>query len=356
MTIKLKPLAEQVIVITGASSGIGLVTARSAAKAGAAVFLIARSGEALAAIVAEINAAGGRADHAQADVGDADAVEAAAASAAARFGRIDSWINDAGSAIFGKVLDTPLDEQAQLFRTNYFGVVHGCRAAVPLLRKAGGGALIVVGSLASDMPAPPMGVYSATKHAAKAFTAVLRMELQADGAPISVTLVKPSGIDTPIGQHASNHGEPGGGAAGEAQIPPPIYHPQLVADAILDACVHPRREVTVGGGGRLQVLFSQHFPALYERLAPRGAKLAYAPRTPQPGPSNLFDGGPAGKERSGEHPAALRRSLYTSAALHPKTTALGLGALAGAVALLFANRPRARSSDAGSERRERIKA
>ncbi len=331
MTIKLKPLAEQVIVITGASSGIGLVTARRAAAAGARVLLVARSEDALRAAVEGIVAAGGDADFAVADVGDAAQVQAAAAKAVARFGRIDSWVNDAGSAIYGKVLDTPLVEQEQLFRTNYFGVVHGCEAAVPHL--GGGGAIVTVGSLASDMPSPPMGVYSATKHAVKAYVEVLRMELQADGLPISVTLVKPAGIDTPIGQHASNHG-----SDGEAQIPPPAYDPELVAGAILDSCVHPRREVTVGGVGRAQVLFSQHFPTLYEWLAPRGAKAAYSPTTPQPRPSNLFAGANAGNERSGEHPHRLRHSIYTSAMLHPKTTAVGLGVVAGAVALLFAGR------------------
>lgn len=333
MNIKLKSLADQVIVITGASSGIGLVTARTAAKRGAAVFLVARSGDVLGEVAREINNAGGRADFAVADVGDFAAVEAAAAKAVARFGRIDAWVNDAGSAIYGPVLDSPLGEQERLFRTNYFGVVHGCMAAVPHLKE--GGAIVTVGSLASDMPSPPLGVYSATKHAAKAYVACLRMELQADQVPISITLVKPAGIDTPIGQHASNHG-----SDMEAQIPPPAYDPQLVADAILDACEHPRREVTVGGVGRAQVLFSQHFPALFEWLVPRGAKAAYSPTKPQPGPSNLFDAGPAGQERSGEHPARLRHSLYTSAVLHPKTTAVGLGVLATAAAVLFANRPR----------------
>lgn len=332
MALKLKPLAEQVIVITGASSGIGLVTARTAAKAGAAVFLIARSGETLAEVAQAINDAGGRADYAAVDVGDAEAVRAAAAQAVARFGRIDSWVNDAGSSIFGKVLDTPLADQEQLFRTNYFGVVNGCMAAVPHLHD--GGAIITVGSLASDMPAPPMGIYSATKHAAKAYIEVMRMELQADGVPISVTLVKPAGIDTPIGQHSENLQ-----SDGEAQIPPPAYDPQLVADAILDSAVHPRREVTVGGVGRAQVLFSQHFPALYEWLAPRGAKGAFSPDKPQPKPSNLFAPARPGQERSGEHPSRLRHSLYTSAVLHPKTTtALGFGVMAGAIALLFANR------------------
>lgn len=334
MTITLKPLKDQVLVITGASSGIGLVTARTAARAGAAVLMVARSEDVLRRLVAELQAEGCRVEAKAADVGDAAGVEAAAAYAVEVFGRIDTWVNDAGSVIYGKVLDVPLDEQEHLFRTNYFGVVNGCVAAVPRLKA--GGALITVGSLASDMPAPPLGIYSATKHAAKAYIACLRMELQADKLPISVTLVKPSGIDTPIGQHAENHG-----SDGEAQIPPPIYDPQLVADAILDCAVNPRREITVGGLGRAQVLFSQHFPALFEWLAPRGAKAAYAPNTPQPKPSNLKWGVGAGRERSGEHPHARKTSLYTTAMERPKTAAaIGAGVIGVAVALLFARRDR----------------
>lgn len=332
--MKLKPLSDQVIVVTGASSGIGLATARTAAEAGAKVLMVARSEDVLRDLVAGMQAEGLTVEAKAADVGDAAGVQAAADYAVATWGRIDTWVNDAGSAIFGKVLDTPLDEQERLFRTNYFGVVNGCAAAVPYLKRQGG-ALITVGSLASDMPAPPMGIYSATKHATKAYVEVLRMELSEEGAPVSVTLVKPSGIDTPIGQHAENHG-----SEGEAQIPPPIYDPQLVADAILACAVHPRREVTVGGGGRAQVLFSQHFPALYERLAGRVARAAYSPTKKQPTPSNLKWGVRAGRERSGEHPHARKTSLYTTAALHPKTTAVGLGGLALAAGLMIARRRR----------------
>lgn len=333
MTITLKPIAAQVIVITGASSGIGLVTAKLAAKRGAKVVLVARSGEALRAAVAAIVAAGGTADSIVADVGDAEAVRAAAAHAVARFGRIDTWVNCAGAAIYAKLIETPDDEHEQLFRTNYFGMVHGVRAAVPHLMQ--GGALITVGSIAGDMPSPVMGAYAATKHAVKAYVAVLRMELAEQGAPISVTLIKPSGIDTPIGQHATNH------ETGEAQIPPPAYDPMLVAEAILDSAANPRREITVGGAGRAQVLFSQHFPTLYEWLAPKMAKGFSDPTKPQPGPSNLFDGTQAGRERSGEHPLARKTSLYTTAMEHPKTSAaLGFGALAGVATLLFLGRRR----------------
>ena len=332
MPIALKPLADQVIVITGASSGIGLVTARSAARAGAAVLMVARSEDVLRTQVAELQAEGYRVEAKAADVGDPAGVEAAAAYAVEVFGRIDTWVNDAGVTIYAKLTDTPLDEHERLFRTNYFGTVNGCRAAIPHLSK-NGGALITVASIVSDMSAPLQGAYAASKHAVKAYVEALRMELGAEGSPIQVTLVKPSGIDTPIGQHAANH------ESGEAQIPPPIYDPQLVADAILHCAVHPTRDVTVGGGGRAQVLFATHFPALYEKLGPIAADAFFIDRKKtQPEPSNLKWGVNAGQERSGEHPHARKTSLYTAAALHPKTTALGLAGLAVAGGLLFARR------------------
>lgn len=332
MAIHLKPLNEQAIVITGASSGIGLATARTAAEAGAQVLMVARSEDVLRGLVAEWQAEGLRVEAKAADVGDAAGVQAAADYAVEVFGRIDTWINDAGVALYAKLMETPDDEHERLFRTNYFGVVHGCKAAVPHLMKQGG-ALITVGSIVSDMPSPIMGAYAASKHAIKAYVAALRMELQAAGAPISVTLVKPSGIDTPIGQHAPNH------ERGEGQIPPPIYDPQLVADAILACAVTPRRTITVGGGGLMQVLFANHFPTLFEKLAPIGAKTFTDPRKVQPEPSNLKWGVGAGCVRSGEHPHARKTSLYTSAALHPGTTSAILAGLAGsAVAWWWAGR------------------
>ncbi len=319
---QLKPLRDQAIVITGASSGIGLVTARTAARAGASVLMVARSEDVLRDLVAEMQAEGHRVEAKAADVGDAEGLKAAAAYAEDLFGRIDTWVNDAGVAIYARLSETPLDEHERLFRTNYFGAVNGCQAALPYLRK-NGGALITVGSVASEMPAPVMGAYSASKHATRAYVDVLRMELAEEGVPVVVTLVKPAGIDTPIAQHAANH------EGGEAQIPPPVYDPQLVADAILACAVHPTREITVGGAARVQALFAAHFPALYEWLAPKAARGFVDKDKQQPTPDNIKWGVRAGEERSGEHPAARKTSVYTTAALHPKTTAaVGLGGLA----------------------------
>ena len=330
MSLKLKPLDQQVIVITGASSGIGLVTARRAAARGAKVVLVARSGDALDAAVTTITAAGGTATAFVADVGELGQVQAAAAHALARFGRIDTWVNDAGVAIYAKLLDTPEGEHRQMFQTNYFGAVHGANVAVPHLSRQGG-ALITVGSIAGDLPSPVMGAYAASKHAVKGFVESLRIELQTTAPNVSVTLVKPAGIDTPIGEHAANH------QGGEALIPPPVYAPELVADTILDAAVHPRREITVGGAGRAQVLFAQHFPGLFEKLAPAMSKALTDPAKRQPTPDNLFAGANAGRERSHDQ-EGRGFSLYTTAARHPKTvTALSVGALIGGATLLLFN-------------------
>jgi short-subunit dehydrogenase len=321
MPSRLKPIHQQVMVITGASSGIGMATARKAAAAGAKLLLIARGEEALQALAEEIHGQGGEVVFRALDVGDAEAVESAAAFAVERFGRIDSWVNNAGVAIYGKVIDTPEDEHQRLFQTNYFGAVHGCRAAVP--RLSGDGALITVASVAAEMPSPIMGIYAASKHAVKAYVEALRIELLADGSPLSVSLVKPSGIDTPVAQHAANF------VGGEAQVPPPSYAPELVADAILHCATHRVRELTVGGAGRAQVLFAAHFPRLFERLSPLAAKTFIDRDKRQPEPSNLFAPVGDGRVHSGEN-APRRTSVYTAAAMHPKATAAGLGLLTAA--------------------------
>jgi short-subunit dehydrogenase len=319
MRIHLKPVAEQVIVITGASSGIGLVTARAAARQGASVMLVARNEAALRTIVQDITASGGHAAYAVADVGDMAQVEAAADQAVIAFGRIDTWVSCAGVAIYAKLAETPEAEHQQMFQTNYFGAVHGALTAIRHLHK-NGGALITVGSIAGDIPTPVMGAYAASKHAVKGFIESLRIEVNADRLPVQITLIKPSGIDTPIAVHAANHLD------GEALIPPPVYDPALVADAILAAAAHPHRSITVGGIGRLQVVAGTHFPGMLARFGGLMMPLLSDPSRPATRLSNLESPFAGGHERS-----SLKNgrpvSLYALIGQHALATTAGAAAL-----------------------------
>jgi NAD(P)-dependent dehydrogenase (short-subunit alcohol dehydrogenase family) len=192
---KLKALADQVIVITGASSGIGLATARLAAERGARLVLASRNEEDLRRACDEIRAKGGRATFVVADVAVPQAVDRIAATAIDEFGGFDTWVNNAGVSIYGKLTEIPLADKRRLFDTNFWGVVHGCRSAVRHLRERGG-AIINIGSIVSDRAVPLQSIYSASKHAVQGYTDGLRMELEHEKLPISVTLVKPSAIDT----------------------------------------------------------------------------------------------------------------------------------------------------------------
>ena len=205
MSLSLKPIEEQVIVITGTSSGFGLATAEAAAEQGARLVLAARSAQTLAGVAERINAKGGEAIHVVADVGDRAQVERIAAAAIQRFGRIDTWVNDAGVSIYGRLDEVSEEDNRRLFDTNFWGVVNGSLVALPYL-KENGGALINVGSEVSDAVVPLQGMYSASKHAVKGFTDALRVEIEEiDKAPVSITLIQPTAVDTPYPQHARNY-------------------------------------------------------------------------------------------------------------------------------------------------------
>src|SRR5829696_5892886 len=255
--MKLKDISEQNIVITGATSGIGLTTARMAAKKGAGVGLIARNEQALRELADQINSNGGRAVFAAADVGDEGALRSAASKIVSELGQIDTWVNNAGGSVYGRIMDVPTEDLRRLFDTNVWGVVNGSRIAVENLR-ANGGALIDVGSEVSDSPVPLQGMYSSSKHAVKGFTDSLRMELEADGLPISVTLIKPTAIHTPFPENARNY------LPYEPTLPPPIYAPELVAEAILHCAQNRVRDFFVGESAKLHSAMAHYTPRLGE--------------------------------------------------------------------------------------------
>jgi short-subunit dehydrogenase len=329
MAVQLKKLSDQILVITGASSGIGLTTAKMAAERGAKVVLAARDEEGLRRAVEEIRANGGEAVHVAADVGDLQAVHEIADTAVRTYGGFDTWVNNAGISIYGRALEVPVEDARRLFDTNYWGVVNGCTVAAPHLRQRGG-ALINVGSIVSDLPIPLQGHYSASKHAVKAYTDALRMELEEEDAPVSVTLVKPSAIDTPFPEHARNYMEK------EPNLPPPVYAPEEVARTILACAEKPVRDVIVGGGGRVMTALGNLTP----RLADKSMEAAMfdAQKTDEPSHAGRPDAlwGPvrgSGRERGGYPGHVMRSSVYTRAALSPGMALVCVAALGLAVTL-----------------------
>ncbi|WP_404379434.1 SDR family oxidoreductase [Caenispirillum salinarum] len=262
--IRLRPLRAQVMVITGATSGIGLATAMQAADAGARLVLAARNREPLERIAEVLRNKGHEARAVVCDVGNEDQVRQLEATAVDTFGRVDTWVNNAGVSAYGTLDDIPLAEQRRIFETDFWGVVLGSLAAARIMRRQDGGVIVNVGSVLSDRAIPLQVPYAAAKHAVKGFTDGLRMELLREGAPISVTLIKPTSIDTPYKEHAGAHLDR------EPTNPPPVYDADLVADAILHAATHRTRVLSVGGGARLMTLTRHLFPGLSDLV---GAKV-----------------------------------------------------------------------------------
>lgn len=229
----LKKLTDQVIVLTGATSGIGLVTARMAARQGATLVVAARNTDALKQLTEELERQGATTVPVVADVGVERDCQCIADAAIERFGRIDTWINNAGVSIFGRHEEVTSRDNRQLFEINFWGVVYGSLAAVRCM-KLHGGALINIGSGFADRAAPLQGMYSASKHAVKGFTDSLRMELEEERAPISVTLIKPSSVNSMLTEHAKNYQDV------RPRLPPPLYAPETVAKAILHAAQRPQ--------------------------------------------------------------------------------------------------------------------
>ena len=255
-----KPVRDQVIVITGASSGIGLATALLAGDLGARLVLNARSADTLDALVEHLAEQGGEAVAVAGDIGDQAVAGRIAASAIERFGRIDTWVNNAGVSIYGRLVDVTDEDNRRLFDTNFWGIVYGSLAALPHLRETRG-SLVNVGSEVSEAVVPLQGMYSASKHAVKGFTDALRIELLHEDARVNITLVQPGATDTPFPQHARNYTDK------EPALPTPLDNPFHVAEAILEAATSDKRAIRVSATAKLNTAMAKFVPALGDRMA-----------------------------------------------------------------------------------------
>ncbi|MBP2298388.1 SDR family oxidoreductase [Azospirillum picis] len=253
-----KRLDDKVVVITGASSGIGRATALEFARQGAAVVLAARRMAPLHEVAEECVEAGGRAMVVPTDVNDQHAMKQLADRAIDAFGGIDIWVNNAGVIAFGRFEDIPDEVFEQVVRTDLFGTVHGCRAVLPHFLDRGEGIIINTASMVSNIGQRYATPYTAAKFAVRGFTESLRQEL-VDEPGIHVCMVMPASIDTPLWQHAANY-------TGRAVKPlNPIHPPEQVASAILSLARTPQREMFVGTEGRLAAVGNAMAPQLTER-------------------------------------------------------------------------------------------
>jgi NAD(P)-dependent dehydrogenase (short-subunit alcohol dehydrogenase family) len=324
-----------VVALMGASSGIGRETALLFARKGAKVVVSARGEEGLDSLVEEIRREGGEANAVPADTSEFDQVKAVADRAVEEYGRLDTWVHLAAVGLFATFEETTPEEFARVIEVNLMGQAYGAMAALPHIKREGGGALIHVSSMGAKRSIPLQSAYCASKHGVDGFLESLRVELRREKLPISVTQVMPATINTPFFDKARTK------LGVKPVAPPPIYQPGIVSEAILHAAENPTRDLVVGGAAKAVILSQALSPRLVDvLLRVRGFEVHYT-REPKPedAPDNLFEpidgyNTVEGSFRDRAHP----RSLYNWLELHPTVKR---GAVAGmAIAALGALRRR----------------
>ena len=249
-----RPLNEQVVVISGAGSGIGRATARRFAQHGARLVVGSRNMEGVNAILGEIKAAGGQGVGMQVDVARREQVDALAQLAMNTYGRIDTWVNNAGVSIYAKFETVTEEEVRRLFDVNFLGTVHGMWTAIPLLRAGGGGTIVNVASVVGRRGLPLQNFYSSTKFAIIGLTESLRVEYRTQKENIHFSIVCPPSVDTPFYDNALTK-------MGYTAKPLPVVLPaDAVAKDIVKCATRARREVWVGWVGKAFVSTSILFP------------------------------------------------------------------------------------------------
>ena len=274
-----------VVVVTGASAGVGRAIVREFAKTGARVGMLSRNGERLAKAREEARELGGDALPVVTDVADHDQVEAAAERIERELGPIDVWVNNAMTTVFAPVVEVRPDEYQRATEVTYLGTVYGTLAALRRMRPRNHGAIVQVGSALAYRAIPLQAPYCAAKHAVRGFTDSLRSELMAENSSIKLTMVQLPGLNTPqfswCRTRLPNHPQP----------VPPVYQPEVAARAVVWAAHHNRREVIVGRMTLAAIWGNKLFPALGDwYLAKTGIKSQQMDvPVDRNRPSNLFE-------------------------------------------------------------------
>jgi NAD(P)-dependent dehydrogenase (short-subunit alcohol dehydrogenase family) len=306
----MESLRDATVVITGASSGIGLATARAFAACGANVVLAARRRELLDRAARDCEALGVRALAVPTDVTDPDRVRDLADTAVSAFGGIDVWVNNAGTSMWGRFEDIPLESQSRLVELNLLGAINGCHAALPhFLERGGRGVIINVSSIFGRAPMPFAASYTASKAGLAGFTEALRAEL-APRSEIEVCCVYPAYVDTPTYLNSANY-------TGRALRPvPPVVPPERVADRIVGLALRPRRSVRVGSLNALAVPHAIAPDAAGRLVARLGRRFLFRSGPAAPDSDGGLFGTVAGRaEARGDWGAPERRRARRTAAV-----------------------------------------
>lgn len=330
MKLRLKPIAEQVVVLMGASSGIGRQAALDFAAKGASVVVAARDQEGLESLVYEIRTEGGTAAAIVADTSIYDEVEAVGQFAVEQFGRIDTWVHLAAVSLYATLEQTSPEEWRRIIDVNLNGQAYGAMVAIPELKRTGGGALIHISSMEARRSLPYQSAYAASKHGITGMLESLRLELKHEKIPISVTEVMPASINTQFFDKARTR------LGVKPTGVPPLYDPKGVADAILHAAENPVREFVVGGAGKLLQWTQELAPGLADRMLLQVAfkgQMTNEPKSAE-APDNLYDPMPGySSVRGSGHD---EQATYNMVEKHPIASRLvAIGAIAAALTLWF---------------------
>lgn len=260
MTPKQKP---RVVVVTGASAGVGRATVEAFAREGAKIGLIARGPERLESARRTVEQLGGAALVLPADVADAAAIESAATQVEETFGPIDVWVNNAMASVFSPIKETPPEEFRRVTEVTYLGYVYGTLAALRRMLPRDRGVIVQVGSALAYRGIPLQAAYCAAKHAIDGFCDSLRCELRHDRSNVRVTMVQLSAFNTPQFSWVKSR------LPRKAQPVPPIFQPELAAEAIVFASRHPRRQFVVGGPALKAIIGNKFFPGFADRVLAR---------------------------------------------------------------------------------------
>jgi NAD(P)-dependent dehydrogenase (short-subunit alcohol dehydrogenase family) len=333
MKAKLKPLREQVVVLVGATSGIGRETAFRMSERGARLVLSSRSETELDELVDQIQRRGGQATAIAADVSNFDEVNGIAEHAIDVYGRIDTWVNLAAVSVYAPLIDTTPDEFKRVVDVTLLGQSYGAMAALPHMMDRGG-AIIFISSVAARRGMPLQTAYSAAKFGVRGFADALRLELLHDQIPVSITNIMPASVNTPFFEKSLTR-------LGVQPRPiPPVYDARVAADAILYAAEHPVREIWAGGAGKSLGLLQRIFPPVADAVAMGLAYTTQFSQEPKPpdAPHNLFEHLEGYDRVDGEWDAeALPQSPMTWLRTHPKVR-LGLTLAAFALPTFFIGR------------------